>query len=263
MKITKYWRVWIQLTKCSFGSYAAAVIDAITYFTGKVVRFTFFYLTISALFHYTKSFAGYTRYEALLFFITFYLVETVAQALFRGIYLFVRDVNNGNFDLTLVKPINPLFFSLTRKTDLLDTIIITPTVLLLIYTIYNLPSAVTMRDVMLYVALFSLGLVINTGIHIFAATASLWTLGGENVIWVYRRLILICNFPPDILPSIWQIFFIYIFPVFMMTAFPAKALLHLLHPIHYLLAVMVAAFFFGGSLVVWKLSLKHYASASS
>ncbi len=259
----KYWRVWKKLVENSVAIYAGTLVDSISFFIGKAVRFGFLYLMVVSLFHFSSSFAGYTRYEALLFFVTFNLVDISSQALFRGIYLFVRDVTTGNFDFSLVKPLNPLFYVLFRRTDILDIAFLVPLIGIFWWVIQKLPEPVHAGDVCAYIALFAVGFLIITAIHILAAVVTLWTLENDNIIWIYRRTLIATTLPPEIFSSVWQFIFTYFLPIMLIVSLPVKGLLHILTPTYLIHSLIVAAGFFGGSLILWHHSLKHYSSASS
>ncbi|MBI2444415.1 MAG: ABC-2 family transporter protein [Candidatus Magasanikbacteria bacterium] len=259
----KYLRVWKQLTNCAFSTYASNRIESATFLAAKLMRFGFLGLMIISLFRFTATFAGYTRYEALLFFLTFNLVDVLSQALFRGIYLFARDVNRGNFDFALTKPVSPLFLSLLRLTDILDIIFLIPIIGLLLYVITQLAIPITVAMMLRFIFFLAVGFIISVSIHILSAVMTLWTLESDNVIWFYRRATVVGAFPPEILAPGWQLFFTFVLPIILMMSFPAKALLGILTPPQTFTALAVAAFFFGGSLLLWRASLKHYSSASS
>ncbi len=145
----KYYKVWKQLSSCAISSYLSNRIDSSCYFAGKIIRFAFFLLLIFSIFKFTDTMAGYGKYEVILFFLTFNLMDTLAQAFFRGIYYFKNDVRKGNFDYVISKPVNPLFYSLARMTDILDIIFLLPIISLVIYTIFKLSIAVTLLNIIL------------------------------------------------------------------------------------------------------------------
>jgi len=128
----KYFNVWKQLSICAIGSYLSNRVNIVTYGIGKIIRFAFLLIFIFSLFRFTDTFAGYSHYQVILFFLTFNLIDTIAQALFRGIYTFKDDVRKGNFDYVLSKPIHPLFYALTKMTDIIDITLLIPLVALIV-----------------------------------------------------------------------------------------------------------------------------------
>ncbi|MBI4812129.1 ABC-2 family transporter protein [Candidatus Falkowbacteria bacterium] len=261
--MSKYYKVLKQLITLASGSYLSSRLDSVAYFLGKIVRFTFFLIFILSLFKFTETFVGYSKYEAVLFFLTFNLADVLAQALFRGIYMFKNDVKLGNFDFVLSKPINPLFYSFMRLTDILDTIFLIPIVSLIIFTVIKLGVAISFNNVFLYILFLTFSQLIIMGIHVLAASLTIWATEAENFIWLYRESMTVGRFPPEIFPSALQWIFTLIIPVIIIVAFPAKALLGVLNWQWAVFALIYAIGFFAISLLVWKISLKHYSSASS
>ncbi len=259
----KYLKVWKQLSVCAIGSYLSNRIDSLSYFLGKLVRFGFFLLLIVSIFRHTDNLAGYGKYAVILFFLTFNLMDVLPQAFFRGIYLFRDDVRKGNFDFILAKPVSPLFYSLTRLTDLLDMLFLLPTIALIVYTVLKLPDAVTAVNIASYVGFVLIGMLILVGIHILSAVITVWTLESENFVWFYRESMTIGRFPPEIYSPVVQVIFTYFMPVIIIIAFPAKALLGMLSATNIILALIYSILFFSTAVFLWRLSLKHYQSASS
>jgi ABC-2 type transport system permease protein len=261
--VKKYIRVWRQLTNCAVSSYLTNRIDSATYFIGKLIRFGFFILLIFSIFRFTDNLAGYGKYEVLLFFLTFNLLDVASQSLLRGIYMFKEDVRRGNFDYVISKPVNSLFYSLTKLTDILDLIFLIPVIAILIFTFWKLQMAITFLNLALYLFLVFTGLLIILGIHIISASITVWTEESENFIWLYRDTMSIGRFPPEIFSAPVQIIFTFVLPIIIIVGFPAKALLGVLSWPWIIFACIYAIAFFALSVLFWKWSLKKYSSASS
>lgn len=259
----KYFRVWKQLTSCAISSYLSNRLDSFSYFLGKLLRFGFFLILIYAIFNYTDQLAGYSKYQVLIFFLTFNLMDVLPQAFFRGIYMFRNNVRHGNFDYVLAKPVNPLFYSLTQLTDLLDIIFLLPIIGLLAYTAGQLPNPVGVTQIVAYFVFVVLGQLIILGIHIISAGLTVWTAESDNFIWLYRELMTIGRFPPEIFSPNIQLFFTFILPIIIITALPSKMLLGLFDWQSLVLSLLYATIFFVAAIIFWNLSLKKYSSASS
>lgn len=259
----KYYKVWKQLSNCAISSYLSNRIDSSCYFAGKIIRFAFFLLLIFSIFKFTDTMAGYGKYEVILFFLTFNLMDTLPQAFFRGIYHFKNDVRKGDFDYVISKPVNPLFYSLARMTDILDIIFLLPIIILIIYAVIKLGIAPIFINLLFYCLFIALGMIIILGIHILSACITIWTMESENFIWFYRESMTIGRFPPEIYSPAVQFIFTYIMPIIIIAAFPTKILLGLLTFKAGIIAFVVAILFFIVSVSLWNVSLKHYSSASS
>lgn len=259
----KYIRVWLQLVNCAFSSYASNRIDSFTYFLGKCIRLGFFMLMIFSIFDFTNVFAGYGRYEILIFFLTFNLIDVLGQAFMRGSYMFRTYVRDGGFDYIISKPINPLFFVLTRWTDVLDFIFLIPIIVLIIFCVYMSGVTVTFLSVGLYVLLVMFGLAILTGFYIIAAAVTITQIENTHAVWLLRDSMSIGRFPPEIFSPKLKVVFTYVVPIFIIIAYPAKALLGHISPLWAVVAMVYSIIFVRMALWMWNRNLKHYSSASS
>lgn len=261
--IRKYFKIWRQLSSCAIGTYLSNRVDAASFFLGKLIRFAFFLLFIFSIFRFTDTLAGYSQYEVVLFFLTFNLVDVFAQAFLRGVYLFKDDIQRGNFDYIISKPVNPLFYTLTRLTDFLDMVFLIPIIALIVYVVIKLLVAITLFQILSYLFFVFIGIVIALGFHIIAACINIWVPESDNVILLYREMLTIGRFPPEIFSPFVQIVFTFAIPVIIMISLPTKALLGILDAKWVAIALVYAAGFFIFSLLLWKVSLKRYSSASS
>ncbi|MFA5925679.1 MAG: ABC-2 family transporter protein [Parcubacteria group bacterium] len=259
----KYLRVWKQLVILAFGSYISNRMEYGSYFLGKIVRFGFFLLMIVAIFSHTQNIVGYSKYQVIIFFLTAFFMDSLGQAFFRGIYLFRQDVQRANFDYVLVKPVNPLFLTLTRMTDLLDITLLAPLIVLIAYSLSKLGVLGNPAAVLGYLLFVAIGFVIVASLHIISAALTVWTMESEVFIWFYRTATFAALFPPEIFSHPIQLLFTFIIPIVIIVAVPAKAVLGMLTLKMVLIAFAVAFVFLFGSLLLWKASLKQYSSASS
>lgn len=258
-----YLKTWKQLASMSFSSLLSNRIDSLSYFFGKAIRFAFFGIFILSLFHFVDSIAGYSKYEVLFFFLTFNLVDVGSQFFLRGIYFLRNEVKKGQFDMVLIKPANPLFLVFTRLIDFLDLLFLIPIIGLLTYVAVLIPGSFSLFSMLGYGAFLMLSTILVLAIHIISSAVTVFTMESDNVIWLYRETMTLGRFPPTILSSGIQFIFTFIIPIIIIVAYPVKALLGELTVQHAILACIVTAFFFMFSLFIWKLSLRHYTSASS
>lgn len=238
-------------------------IDGITYLLGKVLRFGFFLLFIVSIFRHTDSLAGYSRDEVLLFFLTFNFIDVMTQVFFRGVYVFKHDIRLGSLDYTLIKPVNALFYSLSRMIDFLDTLFIIPITVFLIVLLVKMGIVFHFASLAAFAGFLTMSFLIIAGFHILSLAMTVWTSESENVIWMYRESMTLGRFPPEILSAKMISFFTYVIPIVVIVSFPTRALLGDIGLREFFIAVSVAAYFFAFSLFVWRQSMMKYASASS
>lgn len=236
-------------------------IAILFFLTGKVLRFIFFFGFLFFLVLGTKTLAGYNSNQAIFFFLTFNLIDVMAQFFFRGVYTFRPRIVSGDFDLILVKPISSLFQSLTGGADVIDLITIPP----LLFAVWYVGSLLNpnMLNITYYILLLLNGFLIATAFHILVLAFGIITMEVDHTIMIYRDLTALGRFPVDIYRQPLQGFLTYLVPVGLMITLPAKALMGLVS-----LPGVLASFGFGLtavfiSLRFWDFALKKYSSASS
>jgi len=251
------------MAKMNLAEQASSRVNFATLLLGKLVRMGFVFAFLVALFGHTESLAGFSLTQTLLFFMTFNLVDIMAQLFLRGIYWIRWLVIEGELDFVLTAPVNPLFRIATRTTDFLDVTTLLPTFIILGILISRLETSLTLLNLLLYFGLILVGFVIAFAIHVVVAAVAVYTQEVDNLIWIYRDLMAMGRFPADIYAAPVKLILTFVVPVAVMTTFPTKALIGVLAPLNIILAILIAAIFLWGSLKLWNFSLKYYTSASS
>ena len=171
-------------------------------------------------------------------------------------------VVSGDFDLVLVKPMNPLFRALAGGADPLDLFMLVPYVGSLIYVAMRLGS-LSFLNLSLYVLLLMNGFLIATGFHILVLALAIMTTEIDHTIMIYRDLTSMGRVPVDIYREPLRGIITFIIPVGVMMTFPVKAFFGLLSPFVVVLSLGLGIFFLLLCLRIWRYSLRQYASASS
>lgn len=262
MSLTKYYfKIWVRLTVSSFQVAFIGRLGVIVFTLGKLIRFGFFLLVLWLIVTQTKTLAGYTLNQTVIFFLTFNLIDSLTQMLFREVYRFRSQVVSGDFDLTLVKPINPLFKMLFGGADPLDLVMILPIVGLLIVSMGQIH--LTSIQLWFYSLLLINSLIIAASFHIFVLALGILTTEVDHTIMIYRDISSMARFPIDIYQQPLRSIITFIIPVGVMMTFPAKALLGLLSFPLIVLSTIIGGLIFFFSLKLWQYALSQYSSASS
>ena len=249
------------MSRNSFMGVLSQRFGATIFIFGKILRFGFFLAFIYFLLKGTNTLAGYNFNQTLFFFLTFNLVDVVAQFLFREVYRFRPLVISGSFDLVLTKPISALFRSLMGGADVLDLLTIPPLILAIYLVGRSLGPSPT--DVLFYVLLIINGLALATAFHIAVISMGIITLEIDHTIMIYRDITNLGRFPIDIYRQPLQGILTYLIPVGIMITLPAKALMGLVSPLGVLLSFVFGAVSVLVAIRLWNFALTKYTSASS
>lgn len=260
--IKKYFKIWQIMTLASFSISLISRFGAVFFFSGKLLRFGFFLLFLVILVGKTQVMAGYNLWQVIFFFLTFNLIDSTAQLFLREVYRFRSLVVTGNFDLVLIKPLNPLFRVLAGGADLLDFLTLPPLLFFLILTASKM-GEITVLGIGIYVILYINAMIIAIALHTVVASIGVLTTEVDNTIMLYRDFSSMARVPIDIYREPIRAFLTFVIPAGVMMTFPAKALMGILSPGWIIFSLVLGGIFFWASLQFWHFALRHYTSASS
>lgn len=258
----KEFKIWLLYTGNSFQQTLSNRALVLIFMTGKSLRVVLFTIFLIFLFNGAKSIAGYNRDQIIFFYLTFNLIDTLAQFLFREVYRFRQLVVTGNLDFILLKPVNPLIRVLLGGGDVLDLMMLLVITLITIWFGYTHISSYFMHW-LLFAGLIVNGLLIAAALHILVLGIGIITTTVDHLIMVYRDLSSMLRIPVDLYIEPIRAILTFLIPLGIMLTFPAKVLMGLLSPTLILLSLFVAAVSLVLSLKFWGYSLKQYSSASS
>lgn len=261
--VLKYWRIWKRLAWMGFKIQTGHPLSSTGYLLGKLVRIAFFMGFLAAIFKHTEALAGYSLEEVALFFLTFNIIDILAQLLFRGVYGIRALVREGDLDYFLIQPTNVLYRVAFNTIDFLDVIAVIPVFAVTYYVFRHIPGGLQIDRLALYVLLCLNGMVIAGSIHIAVAGLAVLTQELENTIWIYRDVMTLGRFPVDIYSSNLRVILTFVIPVAVMISFPAKAFLGRLSSIWVLEAALMGALALASSLAFWRYATRKYTSVSS
>ena len=256
-----YLKIWVLMSKNSFLVMLSQKFLLLLFLAGKVLRFVFFVAFLYFLVIGSESLAGYSVNQVIFFFLTFNVVDILAQFFFREVYRFRPLIVSGGFDLVLVKPMDALFRVLMGGADVIDLITIPPLIIAVFYvgSLLN-PSFL---HIVLYVLLVFNALIIATAFHIAALSLGIITLEIDNTIMIYRDIVNLGKFPIGIYRQPLRTVLMYLIPVGIMISMPAKALMGMVSfwGIAVSFALGIVLLFIATKF--WHYALRFYTSASN
>lgn len=260
--LVKYLHLWQKLTVNSFLISLTSRFNALIFLTGKIFRFIFFIIFLLALFTNTQFLANFTVLQTVFFYLSFNLIDNITQLFFREVYRFRPLIVTGQFDLILVKPMNPLFRALAGGADPLDLIMLVPFIATLTFVGSKI-GHVTWLSLGTYLILLVNGFLIATAFHILVLALAILTTEIDHTVMIYRDLTSMGRVPIDIYQEPLRSILTFVIPVGMMMSFPAKAFLGLLTLPFIIISLVFGVAFFLICLGFWRYALSQYSSASS
>jgi ABC-2 type transport system permease protein len=261
-EIRRHARLWLRMASMSMQAQLTYRLGSIGFLIGKAIRLLFFFAFVAAVFDHVQTVAGYTLMETALFFLTFNVVDMIAQIFFRGVYNARRTVSEGDFDFYLIQPVSPLLRMVCSSVDALDVLTLLPVLAMTVLVLKRLPP-MGWEHGMIYAALTLNSVVLVFAIHVAVAALTVRTQELENAIWIYRDVMFMGRFPVDVYASPVRWALTFGVPIAVMTTFPAKAFLGLLSPAWIAYAFGLSGVALAASLAYWRASVARYTSSSS
>lgn len=253
-------KIWWLYTVNSFQQTLTNRSLVVIFMTGKILRIVLFAIFLNFLLKGTQGLAGYSSQQVIFFYLSFNLVDTLAQLLFREVYRFRQLVVTGNLDLVLSKPLNPLLRVLLGGGDLLDLIMLLLIAGLVVWFGMNYIS-LSLFSWAAYLLLIINGLIIAAAFHILVLALGMVTTTIDHLIMVYRDFSSMLRIPVDLYIEPVRSLLTFVIPLGIMLTFPAKALMGLLSLQLIVTSLVLTGVFLFLSLKYWRYSLKQYASA--
>jgi len=258
-----YWQVWKMTASNALQEAFINRWTNLIFISGKIIRFGMSLVFLLLLKQNVTVFANYTVDQMIVFFLTYNLIDIIAQVFYRGVYLFSPMVRTGEFDFLLAKPISALFRALTGKPDINDTVFLLPTLLVSWLIIRNLSVTISLTSIAWFIVLLINSFLIVTALHILVLVVGILTTEVDGVIWMYRDLMRLGQFPASVYLEPLRFILYFVVPIGMMITVPAEVLLNVPPSTSILTTSLVGLTSFVVSLRLWNWSLKRYSSASS
>jgi ABC-2 type transport system permease protein len=259
--IIYHFRVWFVMSKKSFRIMLSKKILFFMFLLGKLTRFAFFLVFLTFLLKGTETVAGYNLNQTLFFFLTFNLIDIVAQFLFRDVYRFRPKLVSGELDLIMAKPTNVLFRVLLGGADVIDLVTIPPLIFAIVFVGRMLNP--NLGQVVLYLLLTANGLLISAAFHIAVLSMGILTLEIDHTIMIYRDILNLGRLPVEIYKEPIRSILTFLIPVGLMISLPAKSLMGFTKPSVILISFLIGILGIYLSLKFWNKAIRNYTSASS
>ncbi|MBI3385206.1 ABC-2 family transporter protein [Candidatus Gottesmanbacteria bacterium] len=220
-------------------------------------------ITVSILFFYTNSIAGWNKEEVILMIGLSYFSGGVFLTFIKpGLDKLPDYIHGGDLDIYLLKPIQIIFYLIFSSINFLFLPYLFSGLLLSILSLLNLKTNLFISDIIFSSLVLSCGIIIFSSIYLVLICIYFWMLE-SNIEQLFLSLTNLTRYPLDVLNKVGKFIFSWIIPFAFISFLPGRVLLHrvewweiiLVFPITFIIGYL--------SFVFWKFALKSYTSASS
>lgn len=249
----------------------AAMQYRVDFVTRGLVAFLWSALTLIPLlvvFRVREEVAGWSFGEALVVTGWFTLLRAVLEgAVSPSLTAVVEHVRKGTLDFILLKPADAQFLVSTAKFEPWRVVDVVGALVIFGYAFAKLGRLPSLAHVAAAFVFLALAIVILYSIWILVVSAAFWVVKVDNLSYLFGSLFDVGRWPIDVLRGVWRgtllVMFTVVFPVALMTTYPARALLGRLDLKAATLALAGGLAFTVVARRVWRRALAMYTSASS
>lgn len=256
-------KIQIKTTLQYKGSFFAGVIAQ---FFGYTVSFLMIWIVVSR-FHDLN---GWSAYEVLLLYSLNLLTYAIAAFFFYNLTRYLPNmIRTGEFDDILTKPVNPLWYIISRDFNTGYFSHLVTSVALLVICLVNLSVTLTPLRLLMLIIYIVGGSLIQAAILLICSVPTFWLVKNDALVrilfWNVKGFV---QYPISIYSKGIQILLTFILPYAFISYYPAAGLLgksdpwlplnlmQFFNPVIGLLLMVIAYRF-------WLFGLKNYASTGS
>jgi ABC-2 type transport system permease protein len=219
---------------------------------------------ILIVFGVRQTVAGWTFPESLVVIGWFTLLHAVLEgAVSPSLTAVVEHVRHGTLDFVLLKPADAQFLVSTAKIEPWHVVDVAGALVIFATAFTKLGRWPSPLAVGAALALLVLAIVILYSIWILVISAAFWVVKVDNLSYLFGSLFDAARWPITVFRGALRIVFTFVFPIALLTTYPALALLGRLGPRTALAAFAGGLVFAAVARAVWKRALGLYTSASS
>ena len=221
-------------------------------------------LPLFVLYQGRETVAGWDAPSAMIVIGYFMAVRAVLEGVVSPSFVdLVERIRSGAFDYVLLKPVDAQAIVSASRFEPWKIFDLLGAITLMIYAFAKKGHAPEIQDVGLGLLLFVAGVLAMYSIWIVFASASFWVVRLDNLTFLIGAIFDTARWPVHVFRGVWRVIFTFVFPIAVMTTFPAMALLGELPTRTVLATLGGTALLLAISRLVWRTAIRSYTSASS
>lgn len=263
-EIRKFFRIYGSTIRFSMSRVMFFRLDFASRFIMDLVYYIVNIGFFEILFLHTDSLGGWRHDEVRVFIATALLLDSIFMMIIaRNLWEFPAEVNTGTLDGYLTRPVSPFFVLLFRHFQFPSLLNFLVGVLFLGYAMSLYQGEVTIWNALGIAFMLLNSLVLLTCFRLFSVLPVFWTHSRFGFNMLFQSFEQVSTRPEVIFRGVTHFIFLTVFPVFVITSFPARAFMGKLSLSEAFFALLVTGLFAFAVRLVWQAGLRSYSSASS
>jgi ABC-2 type transport system permease protein len=263
--VARYFRIYAALWRTSITREMSFKGNFILWIVVELLWFGLQLSFVSVVFSQTSQIGTWTAWQVVLLTGASNFIQQIYQAFFLVNCTNLSElVRTGKMDFLLLLPVNTRFVVSTRQVDISSFANAGFAACVMIFAAHKLHLHPTVLEVAGFAALGAVGLLIHYSLMFMLASVSFWTVRAQGIVWGYYNLFNIARMPDEAFHGVFKAVFTFALPVLLVSNVPVRVLADkLTSPGTCLVLVGLALLWAAISQWFWRLSLRHYTSAST
>jgi ABC-2 type transport system permease protein len=221
-------------------------------------------IPLASVFQHRTEVQGWSFPQALVVYGWFALMKAILEgAVSPSLTSVVEHVRKGTLDFLLLKPADAQFLVSTARFEPWRVLDVLGALAVLGYAFHRLGHWPAPRSVLVALALLVVAVMVLYALWILVVSASFWVVKVDNLSYLFGSLFDAGRWPISVFRGVLWFAFTFVFPLGLMTSYPAMALLDRLSPQTAAAALAGGLAFAALARAVWRRALAFYTSASS
>jgi ABC-2 type transport system permease protein len=264
-KISRYLSIYAALWKNSVSREMGFKSNFLLWIIVELLWFGLQLSFIAVLYLHTDRIGTWSKWQVVMLIGGSHFIQQIFQAFFLVNCTNLSElVRTGKLDFLLLLPVNSRFVISLRQVDLGAFVNAALAVVVMAYAAHQMHLVPTLSHVLGFLALSAAGIAIHYSLMFLLASISFWTVRAQGIVWGYYNLFNIARMPDEAFSGWFKAIFTFGIPMLLVSNVPVRVLANKLSsPVPLLLLLLMSIVCFLVSEWGWRVSLKHYTSASS
>jgi ABC-2 type transport system permease protein len=220
-------------------------------------------VALTIVYTHTSSLVGWTLGETIVLLGTYQILSGVLATFIEpNVQWFAGQVRNGQLDDILLKPVPSLFLVSLGSCAPLGLTGVALGCLVVGGGLHEIGVVPNLWGVVSWLVTISIGVILTWASRVLLAIMALWAPALELDV-VYTALWQFGRYPITLYRQPFRFVLTYIVPVAFIATIPARALIEGAHPLQLLVSGAIGGAAIGFVLLVWRVGLRRYTSATS
>lgn len=259
----KLFRLFFQLLAINFKYFLEYRISLLLSFFLTFFWILSYIVFVEVIFYNINTLAGLNKGQVLLIFSFYYLFQTIGNIIYRDNFEeFADNMRRGELDFILTKPVphRMMIFCHKMRFDFLSSFVIV--VFLMIYSYQNLDQPFEIIPFAIGCFYSIVGTIIFYCLLSMISSLAFWLNRNETLGVLIWNLSQISRYPRQIFNKMFAFILTFILPFALLASIPAEISLRLVEKEYLVYTIIVTVVIYSLSLLLWKLGIKRYSSAS-